>query len=332
MKKIKIILVFMNLCCLLAFTAFGQENKKLAQTGFQFLSVDADARASALGSAMTAVELQSGSLFFNPAGMANMSGFVDIVLSKNNWIADINHNAVSLAINPARGRFGVFGFSLQSVDYGNLTGTRVANTSLGYEVTGNFFPSAFAAGIGYAKALTDRFSVGGQLKYAHQALGESLIPLPDSASTTLKNELSPFAYDFGTMFKTGFKSLTFGMSVRNFSKEIEYDQESFQLPLVFSLGISMNLFDLLEMRGPAQSAIFSIDATHYRSHPEQVRVGIDYTFVDFLSLRLGYIANNDEDGLAYGFGVSRFGLSFDYAFTPFGVFDNVQRFTIRFSL
>lgn len=330
--KNRIITLAAIFCCCLITASAAQENNKLAQTGFQFLSVDADARSSALASAMTAVEMQSSSLFFNPAGMANMNNFIHFALSKNNWIADINHNTISLAVNPARGRFGVFGFSVQSVDYGDLIGTQVADTPQGYVETGNYSPSAFAAGVGYAKALTDRFSVGGQIKYAHQYLGESSIPLPDSLLTKVKNELAPPAFDFGTLFKTGFKSLAFGMSIRNFSQEIEYDQEGFQLPLVFTMGISMNLFDWLDSSDPKQTAIFSIDASHFRSHPEQVKIGLDYTFIDFLALRIGYTLNNDEDGMTYGFGLSQFGLNLDYAYTPFGVFDNVQRFTLRFSL
>ncbi|MCD6100713.1 MAG: DUF3308 domain-containing protein, partial [Candidatus Marinimicrobia bacterium] len=46
--------------------------KKLAQTGFQFLSVVSDARGGSMADAMTALELGSRGLFFNPAGMSRM--------------------------------------------------------------------------------------------------------------------------------------------------------------------------------------------------------------------------------------------------------------------
>ena len=137
------------------------------------------------------------------------------------------------------------------------------------------------------------------------------------------------AFDFGTQFKTGFKSLVFGMSVRNFSKEIKYVEEGFQLPLVFNLGISMNLMDFMEEVASlsGQSFYLSIDASHYRSHSEQVKVGLDYRIQDVLSLRSGYISNNDESGISFGIGVSYSGASFDYAYTPFGLFGTVQRMT-----
>jgi len=322
---------------LLAVTScVAQENQKLAQTGFQFLSVTSDARGAALGEAMTSLGAGSSALFFNPAGMAGMAGLVDLTASTNQWIADINHNAYSIAVNPARGQYGVIGFSVQTVDYGDFYGTRVdKNAKLGYVDTGIFTLSSLAVGVGYAKQLTDRFSVGGQVRWVRQDLGESVVPVITAVDTSLKdvsNELTPLAFDFGTQFQTGLKSLVFGMSVRNFSKEIKYAEEGFQLPLVFNLGISMNVMDVIKVGGIEQSLWVSVDACHYRDHAEQVKVGVDYRLLKLLSLRGGYMSSNDESGLTFGFGVSYYGVTFDYANTPFGVFDTVQRMTVRFAM
>ena len=315
----------------LATATRAQENRKLAQTGLQFLSVVSDAKAGAMGGAMTSLELQSSALFFNPAGMAQGKRFFDVSFSQNRWIADINHNAVSLALCPAEARYGVFGFSLQSVDYGEVLGTVVADNDQSYIDTGALSPSAVAIGGGYARALSDRFAVGGQIKWVRQNLGESIIPAGDSTTAKVKNEVSVLAFDFGTLFKTGVKSLAFGMSVRNFSEEIEYADESFQLPLQFALGVSANVMDWLAADDKKQAMILSIDATHPRDHPEQVIFALEYKLRDMLSVRGGYVTNNDEDGPTFGFGLSKYGLQLDYAYTPFGVFDNVQRITARFA-
>lgn len=319
---------------LLCVTASGlaQGNKKLAQTGLQFLSVISDAKAGAMGGAMTSLTPQSSALFSNPAGMAHGERHFDVAFSLNNWIADIHHHALSLSLQPGDARFGVFGVSVQTVDYGDILGTMVANNDLGYEDTGMLSPSALAVGFGYAKALSDRFAVGGQMKWVRQTLGESVVPAAEQGTTMAsKNEVSTLAFDFGTQFKTGVKSLTFGMSVRNFSQEIEYEQESFQLPLLFTLGISANVMDWLKAEDNQQSMIFSIDATHPRDHPEQLIFALEYKFHDVFAVRGGYVTNNDEDGPTFGFGVSKFGLELDYAYAPFGVFDSVQRVTARFS-
>ena len=59
-------------------------------------------------------------------------------------------------------------------------------------------------------------------------------------------------------------------------------------------------------------------------------MGVEWTFLEAFSLRGGFVSGEDEAAFRYGFGVSKFGLQFDYAYTPYGVFDNVQQFTFRF--
>jgi hypothetical protein len=336
-KRINPIIGSLLIGMALVSSSYAGKNEKLAQTGFQFLSVISDARGAAMAEAMTSLEIGSSALFFNPAGMANMEGLVDFTASQNQWIADITHNTFSLAVSPAQGEYGVVGISVQSVDYGEFYGTRVDKaTDLGYIDTGIFELSALAIGVGYAKRLTDRFSVGGQVRWVEQNLGESVIPIistvPDTSYETVESKLRPLAFDFGTQFKTGFKSLVFGMSVRNFSKEIKYVEEGFQLPLVFNLGISMNLLDFIEEMPLNQALYLSLDASHHRDHAEQIKVGVDYRLMDMLSLRGGYVSNNDESGISFGMGVKYLGVSIDYAQTPFGVFDKVQRMTVRFSM
>lgn len=322
-KKLALIII-----CMLGMLSAEQ---KLAQTGFQFLSVATEARGGALGSAMTSVEMESGALFFNPSTMARMEEKVSIGFTQNNWIADITHYAFSAAYKPMGGRYGVFGVSYMYVDYGEVQGTMVWENDQGYIDTEVLNPSAYVFGLGYAKSLTDKFSVGGQVKYAGQNLGKSMVPVGDDSLTVTKNLAFATSFDFGTLYKTGWKSLQFGMSVRNFSQEVEYEKESFLLPLTFRIGISMDLMDFVENSG-AHSLLLSVDASHPRSYQEQLRVGLEYSLMHTLYARLGYVNNSDENDISYGVGINKFGFVIDYAYTPFGVFDNVQRFTIKFAL
>ena len=317
----------------------AESSKKIAQTGFQFLSVNSDGRASALAGAVTALELKSSSLFFNPAGMANLNAFFDISMSDNKFIADIHHRTLSAAIRPWKGQYGVIGFSYQDVDYGDVQGTVVAEGGNSYIDTETLKPSAKSIGVGYAMALSDRFSVGGQIKYVKQDLGWSFVPASSVANADtnqVDNKLSPLAFDFGTQFKTGIQSLTFGMTIRNFSEEVKYAREGFQLPLIFTMGISMDLMDVLPKTGLAQSLMMSIDATHDRSHTskaaEHLLIGLDYRLMNVLSLRGGYATGEDLNAFSFGLGVSRFGVSLDYSYTPFDFFNTVQRMTARISL
>jgi hypothetical protein len=319
--------------------SYSQE-AKLAQTGFGFLSISSDARASAMGDAVNSLFGCSAALTHNPATMAEMPKFFTANVSINKWIADIQYLSCSAILSPWSGDYGVIGLSFQSVDYGDVLGTMVWNNGLGYIDTGNMDPTAMAIGIGYAKMITDRFAVGAQVRFAYQSLGRSVVPdVATNTVVTKQNLAQTVAYDFGTNFKTGIKSLAFGMSVRNFSQDVTYEEESFQLPLIFTVGVSANIFDFFEMQGPKQSFILSCDATHPMSHPEQLKIGFEYQFMDLLALRGGYISGNDEDDFTYGLGVSSSGLGItsadfqiDYSYTPFGVFKNVQRFTVSFSM
>lgn len=317
---------------ILIFTASGllaQENKKLAQTGCQFLSVGQDARSTALGEALTSIDGLSASLFYNPAGMARMNNYLDLNLNHMTWIADIKYYSGSVAINPFGLQYGIMGLSFMYVDYGEFLGTRVnPNIESGYDDIGTFKPSALSVGLGYAIQLSDKFSVGGQVKYVYQELGSSLL----SDKSEVKNKVDVLAFDFGTLYKTGYKSLAFGMSIRNFSQELKFQNEGFQLPLTFKIGISMNAMDLILPDQNMHSLLVAVDAVHNRDYPEQINLGLEYGFDNLIFVRGGYMFNNDEHGITGGIGIQRFGFAFDYSYTPFTVFKDVHRLTFRFTM
>lgn len=329
--NMKTISVFTLILCISASPAIGQI--KLAQSGGQFLSVDSDAKAGGMAGALTTVEMQSASVFFNPAGMSRMTESVNVMASQNQWFADINYNSFSAAFKPGDGNLGVLALSYVGVDYGEIQGTQRWDNDQGYVDTELLTPSAYAAGIGYAKALNDKFSVGGHVKFVGLNYGKSVYPDETGVADTVKSHIAfANAVDFGTIYKTGWKSLAFGMSVRNFSNEVTFEKEGFQLPLTFSLGISMDIFDLKREMMKGQKLLVSVDALHYRSHAEQVRIGMEYKPIDMLSFRAGYRSANDENDLSFGMGIQQFGLAFDYAYEPFGRLGDVQRMTVRFSL
>ncbi len=309
---------------------------KLAQTGFQFLSVTSDAGAGGMAEAVTTLPLNSSALFFNPAGMSTQNNLIDVRISDNPWIADIHHTSVSASYSPNNGRYGVFGFTLQNVDYGDIQGTMVWNNDQGYKDTEIIYPIATAIGVGYAKSLSDKFSVGLHIKKAYQYLGRNVIPATDTSNSVIKNTAEAIAFDFGTVYYTGWNDFSFGMSIRNFSQEIKYQTEGFQLPLTFTMGASVNLMSMIGFEAKQQSLILSIDALHPRSYSERINLGLEYTLFDLLVLRSGYLYNYDQRGLTAGIGIQKtisgMLLEIDYAYTPFGVFDNVQRFSLNIAI
>lgn len=332
------------LALFVATSALGQPDpeplevrRKLAQTGMQFLSVSVDARAAALGDAYTAQGGTSASMFYNPSGMADMTGFTDISLGQLQWLADTEYNYGSIAFRPADGVYGTFGVSVIAVRYGNFIGTRRAENEKGFIDTDSYSPSALSAGVGYARALTDKFSVGANVKYVRQSLGASTVGLDDSGGL-VQEEFSKgaLAVDFGTTYHTGYRSLTFAVSARNFSRELTYVEEGFELPLSFQVGASMDVMDFTQLNRDTHSLLLSLDAAHPRSFVEQVKIGGEYTFLNTFAVRAGYIYPHDVQGLNVGAGVQTdFGgsqLGFDYSYSQLDIFDNAHRFTLRFGL
>jgi hypothetical protein len=59
---------------------------------------------------------------------------------------------------------------------------------------------------------------------------------------------------------------------------------------------------------------------------------LEYSFMDMVSLRAGYVTNKDEYSFTYGLGIRKFGFAIDYSYTPFNIFDSISRFTVRFTL
>lgn len=129
--KVATLLVLMT--GLVVSTGYGQdengengdsEYNKRAQTSMKFLSFSVDARAAALGDAMTGQEEASAAaMFYNPAGMARFEGTFSVTASMAQWIADINYNSAAVMFRPAGGLYGVFGLTAMMVDYGELQGT-----------------------------------------------------------------------------------------------------------------------------------------------------------------------------------------------------------------
>ncbi|MEE9167926.1 MAG: PorV/PorQ family protein [Candidatus Neomarinimicrobiota bacterium] len=324
---------------LMVSSAFSQEDEqeKRAQTGMKFLSFSVDARAAALGNAMTADDQGSAaSMFYNPASMARLNSTVGVVLGMTQWIADINYNAAGVTFRPSGGLYGVFGLSLLSVDYGDITETIRSDVEAGYEDVGTFSPSALAIGVGYAHALTDQFSVGGNVKYVKEDLGKSVMRFDDNDNLEREDNIqSTVAFDFGVLYHTGFRSLNFAMSARNFSRDLTYAEETFELPLSFRIGIGMDLIDFTGMDRDMHSFLLSIDTERPRDFDEMIRVGGEYLFMNTLAVRGGYAFPTDEQGINFGVGVQRgfgnLGLHIDYAYTQFGVFDNVNRVALQLS-
>lgn len=335
---------FITIVMLFNHTSYCQQSyEKLAQTGMKFLNVCQFARQASLAEAFTARDADAASMFSNPAGLADLHNSYDIALSQVGWLAGIRHYSGAIGFKSFGEKLGSFGISVQYVNYGIIEQTilfQSPSSNMGYIDCGTFTPYALSVGIGYARSFSNSLSAGGVIKFITQDLGNSIIDADTMGgeifnSNSQSNTLSAFAFDFGIIYKTPFKSLAFGMTVRNISEDVKFQKESFQLPFIFKMGLSMEMVEILDPESRNfHTLLITVDSEHSSDYPEQFQIGAEYVLMKTLALRLGYVTPADEHSVSYGIGFDQFidGYSFgiDFAYTPFGIFDNVYRLSVGF--
>ncbi|WP_054682550.1 hypothetical protein [Rhodothermus marinus] len=116
---------------------------------------------------------------------------------------------------------------------------------------------------------------------------------------------------------------------------MKYEQENFEPPLTFRIGVAMNLLDLTNQDPNMHKLLVAIDAERPRDFNERLHIGAEYVLMNTLALRAGYIYPSDVEGASLGVGIQqRFGsvgFMFNYAYTAFDTFDNVNRLGIQLS-
>ena len=307
----------------------AQGLKKVGQSGMKWLSIPIGARGTAV-TAYTALASDANAVFWNPAGTAFSQGG-HLALNQTQWIADITVNAGAATYEVAG--IGVFGVSFAVVDWGTLNGTRRADNDQGYEDTGTFSPENWGMGLSYARRLSDRFAVGGHVKYLYEQLGSNLVGDFDDART-FSADMNVVAFDIGTIYYTGYKDLRLAMTLQNFSQEKRYRQEYFPLPLTFKFGAAMGVNQFF-MDESDHTLTFAAEAQHLRDYSERLHFGLEYDFRQLVFLRGGYKANYDQENLTLGAGLkyattAGLGLALDYSYVAFENFDAVHMCSFDF--
>ncbi len=335
MKLYKLILL--NLVIMLAVSTVATAQvglKKVGQSTMNFLLVNVSPRAAALGETFIAVGEGAESIFFNPAGIVESPSRFDFKMCDTRWIADINYMADAIVWNA--GNMGSFGLSVLWVDYGTINGTSLITEAessmypLGYRDDGALDDvGAIAIGLTYGRAISDRFLIGGNLRYVEHNLGSNTF----STGETIENKAVKLVFDAGVKYYTGLKSLRFGMAIRNFSSNLKREKVYEPLPLLFTMGAAMDIFQVFPaLRNDKNELMLAVDFLHPNNYTERANFGLEYVFMKSISFRGGYQTNQDiaswSCGLGLATGFSGYKISFDYSYSEFEVFQNVNRFSI----
>lgn len=270
---------------------------------FQFLLLDADARAVALGGAYTAAARDANALLYNPAWLGAVRRH-HAVFMHNAHFAGTSQEYLALAT-----RWG-FGGMLNALDYGEIPRTTVSNPN---GTLGTYGARDLAASAGYGRAWGP-VHAGTAVKFVRESI--------DTAAA------AAWAADLGLGWRPESEEdlgPALGLSVQNLGPRVRFQAASESLPATLRSGAS---YDLL-VKG--QRATLAADVAKTRADSPVFSLGAETVLVKTLSLRIGYSSRNQAGlGLSGGFGVALGDLSVDYAITPFGELGTGHRASIGF--
>lgn len=317
--------------------------RKSGLTGAAFLKVGVGARAVALGSAVTSLNGDLNQIFWNPAGIAMSNGHQwQATFNYNRWIADLNHTSGAIAHNfGSLGTIGVgviaFGVSGVTADRDVVPGFLQGSfTPFDNETSSSYDYLDLAVQATWARNFTDKLALGATFKFINQSI--------DAKGA------SSFAFDFGAIYKIGYRNATIGARINNLGKDLKFYNIGVPLPLVFSVGASIGV-----LQNEQHNLMILADATKPQDADQLIFAGGEYSFNNFVSVRGGWKFNyagvedskrnesdqrlinapRTEEGLTVGGGLKvsmgENKANIDYAYTEFGILDNVHRFTLSVS-
>ena len=321
--------------------------------GANFLHIPIGARGNAMGGAVNGVVAGPTAWFWNPAGGALSESF-SAAAGRQELYGDLGIGQTYAAFSlPALG--GVVGLSYNGLNSGDLFRTSEIDPLGNDAQAGRTFQwNSTAVSLGYARRLTERLSVGGQVKYITEGI-------TDATSNWT-------AFDIGTQFNTGIYGLVVSGAIMNVGNQgraqgpainrvvntdffsqaqtrVDLFTRKVDLPTFLRTSVGMDVI------GSANSAFGQAGGTH-KLYAEanvtdgvdiatQLGIGAEYGFRNTLFLRAGKRFYNDDrevdEGFGYGTSVGaglRFGIAgrdvrFDYSFTNVGELQNIQVFSFE---
>ena len=319
MKNILLILTV----ALITTSLYAGDVARKGTTGAEELLIPVGARGIATGGAFVSNLIGLESVYFNPAGLNRFNGS-EAIFSYMNYIADVNISYFGAATN--LGDMGSIGLTFKSLDFGDIPVT----TAEFPDGTGRTYsPSFLTVGLTYSKVITDRISVGTNLK----VISESI------ENTTATG----FAIDFGVQYKFD-SQISIGATLKNIGANMRYSgselqqttqingsnpgspngtfeivAEEFQIPSYFELSASYNI-NMDEQNNLLLGTTFVAN----NALEDAMNFGLEYGFMNMFFVRGGYnLSMGESDNSIYGFSAGAgldyqvgngVGVTFDYAY------------------
>ena len=338
MRSFLLIFTITILCFGFVFSQGDKNVSNVGTTAAPFLQIGVGSRAISMGGAFVATANDVSAMYWNPAGLGQLND-IEVIFMHSEWLADITFDYAGIVFPIAQ--YGIIGVNLTALNMGEMEVRTVDRP----EGTGELFESSdMALALAYGLNLTNRFSIGFNLKYIQQRIW--------------KEKASGFAIDIGTLYHTPVEGLRIGAALTNFGTDMkmtgndllvyhdidpyqsgnndhlfaQMQTDSWSLPLLFQLGVAMDV-----LQNETHQLTIEVDAVHPNDNTESMHLGLEYGINKQFFLRTGYrnlFLKDSEEGFTIGGGIllnffERFYVSLNYAFADFGRLENAQRFSIR---
>lgn len=243
MKKILLTLIILT-------TFFGVQNRTLAQgeAAVPFLLLAPDSRAGGIGESGTGLADNSAAIFWNPAGIAFLTGS-EVSITHSNWLPQFNLDLFYDYLAYRQYIEAIGGSILASITYMDY-GTFIRTSSQSPEPIGEFRSFDAALTVGYATKLSNDWGMGFNFRVIHSRLSDQ--PTENEQGSGVATSVS---FDIAAMWRPEILNIpligdmgnrfSVGVNLSNLGPKITYiDQaQSDPIPTNFRLGFAARVFE-----------------------------------------------------------------------------------------
>lgn len=335
-KVIKPVFAMIVLLGIMHSQAYSQVTKS-GTTAASFLKLGIGSRAAAMGESFVAISDDATAVYWNPAGIVQLQR-TEAFFGHVEWLASMSYENVSI-VTPlgTNSAVAIWANSLSVPE-------DIVRTVFQPEGTGErFSANMISLGATYSRYLTDKFALGGSVKYIREAIWTM--------------QAATVAIDIGTLYTSDIRNLKIGISLSNFGAKMkmsgranllfvdpdpsisgnndqiraELQLDEWELPLILRAGIAFNLIDSEFSR-----LTLAANQNFPSDNREFFNFGGEYAINEMIFIRGGFRGSGideAEGGVSFGGGVNiklagNTSLMVDYAYTDWGILNEVNRFSL----
>ncbi len=292
MKKIYLLAVIGCFCA----TVHAGNPDRQGEAGATQLLMNPWAPSAGLHTLNTSYVSGVDAMRLNPAGVSRFAG-TQVMLGYANYLQGADISMQAAGVTSRIGENGALGFSLMSLDFGDIDITTTAQP----DGTGAQLNLSFInVGLTYSHRFENKVSVGITLRGVSEA----------------SSDVSSFGFaiDAGVQYVTGeFEEFKFGLSLRNLGSRMSYGGQalattapnpdpsanynltleqrasSFEMPSVLNIGASYDFLSGVENQRVTLMGNFTANSFSR----DQVGAGLEYAFREQFTARVGYRTDLD---------------------------------------